>query len=103
VRLEFPQGGEVFTTGSDITITWKTNATINPVNQVNLSYSLDNGVTWKAFAFQPPSGSNPGSYAVQFPTVTKTKGKCKMKVVLKDGSGKKMGSDRSDGTFTITP
>jgi hypothetical protein len=37
------------------------------------------------------------------PDVPKTKGKCIVKVVLKDASGQSVGSDTSDSFFTIEP
>jgi hypothetical protein len=101
VRLTYPNGGESLSSGSNTTITWDTYATASPVTQVILSYSLDKGVTWKAFTSQP--SSNTGSHQVTLPTVTKTKPNCKVKVVLKDSSGKKVGNDVSDGVFTISP
>jgi len=104
VRLTSPNGGEPsFSSQQEITIRWTTYNTIRPVNQVELSYSLDNGVTWKDFTAQPPSGSNPESHPVTLPTVTKAKSKCKVRVVLKDASNRKVGSDVSDGIFTINP
>lgn len=104
VRLTSPNGGyPSFSSHQDITITWTTYGTISPVYQVQLSYSLDNGVTWKNFTAQPPLGSNPGSFQVTLPTVTKTKSKCKVKVVLKDVNGRKVGTDKSNWAFTIHP
>jgi hypothetical protein len=104
VRLTSPNGGESsFSSHQEITISWTTYGTVSPVNQVQLSCSLDNGVTWKAFTVQPPSGSDPGSFPVPLPTVTKTKSKCKVKVVLKGASNRKLGCDVSDGVFTINP
>jgi len=103
-RINSPNGGEPpFSSGQEITVTWTTYETIHPVTQVNLFYSLDNGVTWKNFSAQPPSGSNPGSFLATLPTVTKSKSKCKAKVVLKDTNGKKVGADTSDGVFSILP
>ncbi len=104
VRLTSPNGGvPSFSSHQDMTITWTTYSTISSVYEVQLFYSLDNGVTWKNFTAQPPLGSNPGSFQVTLPTVTKTKSKCKVKVVLKDNNGKKMGSDTSNWPFTIHP
>jgi hypothetical protein len=104
VRLTSPNGGEQsFSSHQDITITWITYGTMSPVHQVQLSYSIDNGATWKNFTAQPPLGSNPGSFQVTLPTVTKTKSKCKVKVVLKDANGRKVGTDTSNWTFTIRP
>jgi len=84
LKLENPNGGEPpFSSGQEVTITWSTHTPIRPVNKVKLSYSLDSGLTWKPFLFQPPVGSDPGSHTVQLPMVTRTKSNCKVKVVLK--------------------
>ena len=101
VRLTYPNGGESLSPSQDITVTWTTYDTIADVNQVRLFYSLDNGVTWKLFPSQPDPGSNLGSHKVTLPN--KTKLKCKVKVVLKDDKARTVGSDVSDGTFTISP
>lgn len=102
IKLTYPNGGEPpFLSEQDITITWTAYATIRLINQVKLLYTLDNGLTWKPFLSQPAPGSDPGSHTVKLPKVTKTKSKCKVKVVLKDAKGKKVGSDMSDGVFTI--
>jgi hypothetical protein len=65
-----------------------------------LSYSLDNGTTWKAI---PATISGTDTFFDWIPSVTKTKTKCKVKLILKDASGKKVGTDISDGVFTINP
>ena len=102
LKLEYPNGGEhSFSSGQDVTITWSTHAPIRPVNKVKLSYTLDNGVTWKPFLSQPAVGSDPGSHTVQFPTVGRDKSKCKVKVVLKDINNITVGSDVSNQVFTI--
>jgi hypothetical protein len=104
VRLTYPKGGKPpFSSGQDITITWTTYKTMNPVYQVRLLYTLDNGVTWKAFTSQTDLGSDPGSHTVQFPMVRGIKSEFKVKVVLKDGSGNKVDSDTNDGVFTMSP
>jgi len=104
VKLTYPDGGEPpFSSEQDITITWTAYATIRPINQVKLLYTLDNGLTWKPFLSQPARGSDPGSHTVKLPKVTKVKSRCKVKADLKDATGKKVGSDVSDGVFTISP
>jgi len=103
IKLTYPNGGEPpFLSEQDITITWTAHATIRPINQVKLFYTQDNGLTWNPFLSQPAPGSDPGSHTVKLPTVTKTKSNCKVKVVLKDATGKNVGSDVSDGVFTIS-
>jgi hypothetical protein len=44
---------------------------------------------------------NPGAYLDTIRPVSMDKKKCKVKVVLKDRKGKTIGSDVSDGTFSI--
>jgi hypothetical protein len=101
VKLTSPNNRESFSSGQEITVTWTTYKTMSDVDQVQLAYSLDNGTTWKNFSTQPLAHTNPGSFAPTLPTVKKTKSKCKVKVVLRDSGGAKVGSDLSDGVFTI--
>ena len=99
VELTSPNGGDLVPSEGSWEITWTTNSTIKDVNSVKLYYTLDNGLTWKPITTLP---GNPGSYSWPVPPVAKDKTKCKVKVVLKDGTGKVVGSDTSDFTFTIT-
>jgi hypothetical protein len=69
---------------------------------VQLSYTLDNGVTWKTINTTGDS-SDDGSFLWNVPEVAEEKNNCKVKIVLKDASGKTLGSDVSDGVFTIQP
>jgi hypothetical protein len=104
LKLVYPNGGEpAFSSGQAVTITWTTHATKRPVNRVRLFYTLNNGLSWRAFVAQPPAGSNPGSHAVRLPTVRNPKLNCKVKVVLEDAGGINIGHDVSDGVFTISP
>jgi len=100
IKLNTPNGGETLTSGSTYNITWATNSTKKPVSKVILSYTLDGGVTWKAI---PAITGNPGTYSWTVPTVSTSKTKCKVKVVLKDSAGNTIGSDVSDAFFTISP
>ena len=45
ITLTYPNGGEQFTTGSQIDIQWTTDGS---VPAIDLSYSSDNGATWTA-------------------------------------------------------
>ena len=45
ITLTYPNGGEEFTTGSQIDIQWTTDGS---VSVIDLSYSSDNGATWTA-------------------------------------------------------
>ncbi len=100
VKLTSPDGGETLKSGDLHTIEWTTNATMSPVASVKLLYTL-NGGRWKKIP-EAITG-NPGSYLWTVPNVKKEKTKCKVKVILKDSSGKKVGVDVSDNYFTIQP
>jgi hypothetical protein len=99
VKVTSPDGGETLTGGGLHTITWQTNVTKKPVEKVVLSYTKNGGRKWKKI--ETIVGSNPGTYAWTVPVVTKIKSKCKVKVVLKDAKGNTVGSDTSDGYFTL--
>jgi len=101
VKVTYPDGGELLTSGDMPTITWTTNGTKKPVAKVVLKYTKNGGRTWKKIT--AIEGDNPGTHAWTVPDVSKTKSNCKVKVVLKDGKGNTVGSDTSDSYFTIEP
>lgn len=104
IKLTSPNGGESLKSGSQHNITWRTNKTKNPISKVILSYTLDGGLTWKSIP-NSLSITNPGTYTHPWtvPAVSTTKTKCRVRVVLKDSAGNVIGSDLSDGFFTINP
>ena len=98
IRLTSPVRRDVWTSDMTYPITWQKNGTQSPVDKINLSYSRDGGSTWY------PITSLPGdavSFGWRVPPVKTNKPNCKVKVVLKDINGKTVGSDVSDGYFTI--
>jgi hypothetical protein len=97
VRVMSPNGGETLTSGRTWTIRWVTNKTINPVAKTVLQYTT-NGTTWTRIKILT---GNPGSYNWTVPSVSSTK--CKVKVILKDADGTKVGTDVSNKNFTIQP
>jgi uncharacterized delta-60 repeat protein len=98
VKLTSPDGGETLTSGSPHTITWTTHGTIRPVANTKLFRSINSGSTWTLIKTLT---GNPGSYNWTVPTVSSSN--CKVKVVLKDTGNVTVGSDVSDGVFTIQP
>ena len=90
------------TSGGQHTITWTTNATVAEVDHIVLSYTLNNGLSWKKINPSADSADD-GSFIWNVPDVSKQKNNCKVKIVLKDASGNTVGSDVSDGVFTIQP
>jgi len=101
VTVTSPSGGETLTSGNIHTITWQTNETKNPVEKVKLLYTKNGGMSW--IPIDTLKGMDPGFYDWKVPDVPKTKSKCRVKVVLKDKKGVKVGSDTSDDDFTIRP
>jgi hypothetical protein len=100
VKLTDPDGGETLTSGSRYNITWQTNGTIRPVASTKLFRSMNGGSTWTLIK---TITGNPSNYYWIVPTVTVPKTRCKIKVVLRDSGGVTVGSDISDGVFTIQP
>jgi hypothetical protein len=98
LEVTTPGNGTQWNEGSTSNITWVTQQTMSPVDKVEISYSVDNGSTWKPV---DTVNGNQGTYPWSVPAVKKTKTTCKVKVVLKDAGGAVVGSDTSDGTFSI--
>jgi hypothetical protein len=97
VVITYPNGGEPLYSFASETITWTTNGTKAPVASIKVYYT-DNGISWKLINTQT---GNPNFCNWNVPSVTTTKTKCKVKVMLYDGSRRLIGSDISDGFFTI--
>src|SRR5439155_6143198 len=97
VRLDSPNGGQDLTSGTQTMIGWNTNATMRPVAKVRLQYTLNGGGAWKSITMLT---GNPTSYAWTVPTVSNAQSNCKVRVVLQDASGKGLGKDDSNATFT---
>lgn len=104
VRVTLPNGNESLISGSQHSINWTTNATIRPIHRVVLYYTKNakaSPITWiPIYVF---TGSNLGTYNWKVPDVLNSKIYCKVRVVLKDESGNTIGSDLSDGYFSIAP
>lgn len=88
------------TSGSSSPIQWKTYATARDVAGIKLFYTLNGGRKWKKIERLT---DNPGSYAWAVPDTNKARTECKVKVVLKAAGGETVGSDESDGFFSISP
>ena len=96
-RITFPNQGNICTGGQICTITWMKSPYV-PAASTHLSYTL-NGINWHKIPDILPG--NAESFDWTTPAVTKLKTKCKVKVVLRDSDGKKIGRDVTDGTFMI--
>ena len=104
IKLDSPNGGgAAFTSGELRSIVWTTNAIKGELDKVILSYTLNDGAKWVKIV-EIADGSNPGAYDNWLvPDVTQPKTKCKVKVQLKAKNGDTVGSDVSNGYFTINP
>jgi hypothetical protein len=102
VKIISPDGGgEILTSGTSYTIEWQTNREIGTsVATAKLFYTKNGGITWKRITSLT---GNPGRYIWTVPQVTSAKTQCRIKVVLKDTSGQKVGKDKSDSYFIIQP
>ena len=99
LRLVTPNGKETLRWNTLHDIVWETGGTMGAVETVQLSYTRDGGVTW--IKLPATIAGNPGRYAWAVPSKKGTQ--CKLKVVLKDLTGKTIGSDISDTFFSIKP
>lgn len=88
--VQSPNGGESYAFGEPVTIQWFTSGT---VAKVKLSYSLDNGKTWKVIA---NSIANNGSYRWIVPGVASSQA-----LVRVSDAGNSSSYDDSNGTFSI--
>ena len=103
LKLDGPNGGgEPLISQTQFPISWTTNPNVPSVHHVQLSYTLNNGVIWKTIN-TTADPTDDGSFLWIVPDVTVEKMNCKVKIVLKDASGRSLGNDVSDAVFTIQP
>jgi C1A family cysteine protease len=94
VNLLDPDGGELAGSGGSYPITWEAPG---DAYAFNLFYSLNNGVSWNPLATDV-TGS---TYDWPVPVLPSNKGTCRVKIQEINGSGSKVGEDKSAGPFTI--
>jgi hypothetical protein len=100
VELLSPNAGEVLTSGDSAWVTWQTHSTQSIVDKTRVLLTKNGGATW-ATIFE--ADGDPGGFEFNVPDVMKPKKQCKLKVILKDSYGKTVGTDASNGYFTIRP
>jgi hypothetical protein len=81
-------------------ITWDTYVTDRPVARVEIYFIKNGGTGGKRIGLI--KGTNPGSFSWRIPIVEQPKNRCRIKVVLKDAAGRKLGTDITPD-FTINP
>jgi hypothetical protein len=112
IRLTSPDtGAGPFQGGQPGSISWQLWEPVDPVRRVKLFYTLNGGVTWKLIASLGAPYTDQLSTqtynSFNWPSVTKQKAKCKVKVVIVPfpgmGDFPTMGTDVSSEFFTINP
>lgn len=95
VTLHRPNGGEVFTAGTQEEVQWSTSQGDSPINNVGLAFSGDAGNTWTVIASGLP---DTGSY--MWTVSPQASDQCLIRIVVSDVFGR-TGNDVSDGYFVI--
>jgi hypothetical protein len=96
LKLLTPNGGETIPSGSTYTIQWVAPST---AVRFKVSYSLDNGVTWRPI--QRWIWLSRTSLDWILPEPTGNKKKCLIKVTGFNAADKVVGEDKSDTTFSV--
>jgi len=100
VEVTYPSDLDIsFTSGIEETIQWEVYPTKSSVETVEIYLTKDGGSKWTLLY------KLPGDYwsIAWTPEVGKERKQCKVKVVLKDIKGNKIGIDSSDNYFTMKP
>jgi hypothetical protein len=93
ITLRSPNGGETWLAGSLQEIKWNSSGDIN---HVTITYSTDNGTTWKTIA---KTATNDGSFNWTIPDTVSDK--CLVQVTSNDEFSDPKPSDVSDSVFSI--
>jgi hypothetical protein len=100
MKVTYPSDpGISFTSGIEETIRWEVYPTKSSIETVEIYLTKDGGSTWTLLY------KLPGDYrSIDWtPEVGKERKQCRVKVVLKDIRGNKIGIDSSDNYFTMGP
>jgi subtilisin family serine protease len=89
-----PNGGEIISSGATVTIRW---GAPSRAIRFKLAYSVNNGRTWHLIE-KNATGS---SFDWQAPAPGRTRPRTFIKVIGYSAAGRRVGTDRSDSSFTI--
>jgi hypothetical protein len=95
VRFLSPQAGDKLFSGEEFLVRW---AAPQRAVRFKLLYSLNGGASWKVIT----KSATGRSLKWLVPTPSGNKSRCLLKLIGYDSSGKKIGSQRTDGFFTIS-
>jgi Metallo-peptidase family M12/Secretion system C-terminal sorting domain len=93
-----PNGGETWTTGTNVTVNWSNNTAALSAN-VNIELSVDGGLTYPYTL--AANTSNDGSWTGELPTVIPNHTTVRLRVISSDNTCVRF-YDVSDNNFTIT-
>jgi hypothetical protein len=100
LRVTSPVAGQEHTSDALFPVTWDTYVTDKPVARVEIYFIKNGGNGGKRIGLI--RDTNPGSFLWRIPIVEQPKNRCRIKVVLKDSGGGKLGTDITPD-FTINP
>jgi len=100
LRVTSPVGGQELTSDALFSVTWDTYVTDKPVARVEIYFINNGGNGGKRISLI--RDTNPGSFLWRIPIVKQPKNRCRIRVVLKDSGGGKLGTDITP-EFTINP
>lgn len=95
VDVERPDGGEIFQAGTQEPVEWSTHEGDDPIDRVDIHYSIDGGHSWTEIVRDTP---DTGTYSWTVPNVHSTQ--CMVRVMAMDIMGR-WGEDISSHHFTI--
>jgi hypothetical protein len=105
LELTYPNGGETLTSGNTYRIRWDITATKADVARIILEFTRSGGRTWERITRIEVADPNavPVSFDWKVPNIVKTKMKARVRVTLKDATGKLVGRDASDNFLYLQP
>lgn len=95
VRVEFPNGGEIWQPGSIQNIVWSDSDNVGIVGN-RLEYSIDGGLTWLMIRDWTPG--DPRQFSLVVPNISSSR--CRVKVLCRDNDNN-IAFDISDSDFTV--
>jgi hypothetical protein len=97
LTITYPQNGSTCTSGQHCTVTWEKAPAVD-AQAGQLFYSVDGGLTWKLITDAITGVDTSYDWT---PTVKVTKINCKVKLIIKDGADRRVGTATSKGRFSI--
>lgn len=98
VDVIYPEAGTVLAGGERTTVRWQKFATARAVRRALIRYTLDGGTTWRTAG---EAVGQAGEFSWQVPAIAQNRDRCMVMVQLRDSRGRLVGSDTSEGFFTI--